>query len=100
MDRAAVGASPRLAPRMRRTRFVCVSDTHNSRVKLPKGDVLIHAGDLTNQGSYSELQRAVAWLEAAPFECKIVVAGRPSDNLYPDRSAWLVADRGGGDRHE
>jgi hypothetical protein len=24
-------------------------------VKLPKGDVLIHAGDLTNQGSYSEV---------------------------------------------
>ncbi|KAG6029799.1 hypothetical protein E4U41_000277 [Claviceps citrina] len=28
---------------------------HNSTVKLPKGDVLSHAGDLTNQGSYSEV---------------------------------------------
>ncbi|KAH0430486.1 calcineurin-like phosphoesterase [Colletotrichum camelliae] len=61
--------------RTRRTRFVCVSDTHNTTVKLPKGDVLIHAGDLTNQGSYSELSRAVAWLEKAPFEAKIVIAG-------------------------
>lgn len=43
----------------RRTRFVCVSDTHNSTVKLPKGDVLIHAGDLTNQGSYSEVRTSI-----------------------------------------
>ncbi|EPE07809.1 ser thr protein phosphatase [Ophiostoma piceae UAMH 11346] len=60
---------------MRRTRIVCISDTHNSTVKLPKGDVLIHAGDLTNQGTETELARAVAWLEKADFECKIVVAG-------------------------
>ncbi|KAF6833889.1 ser thr protein phosphatase family protein [Colletotrichum musicola] len=60
---------------LRRTRFVCVSDTHNTAVKLPKGDVLIHAGDLTNQGSYSELSRAVQWLEKADFEAKIVIAG-------------------------
>ncbi|KAH6626778.1 hypothetical protein B0J18DRAFT_477628 [Chaetomium sp. MPI-SDFR-AT-0129] len=38
----------------RRTRIVCIGDTHNRAVKLPEGDVLIHAGDLTNQGSYSE----------------------------------------------
>lgn len=62
---------------MRRTRFVCVSDTHNmsGAFKLPKGDVLIHAGDLTNQGSFSELQKAVKWLEEAEFESKIVIAG-------------------------
>ena len=43
----------------RRTRIVCISDTHNcAEVKIPKGDVLIHAGDLTNQGSYSEVR---AW---------------------------------------
>ena len=61
--------------RMRRTRFVCISDTHNGLPKLPSGDVLIHAGDLTNQGSLSELQKTVAWLEKAPFECKLVIAG-------------------------
>lgn len=39
----------------RRTRFVCISDTHNRNVKLPKGDVLIHAGDITNLGTYEEV---------------------------------------------
>lgn len=61
--------------RKRKTRIVCISDTHNNTPKLPPGDVLIHAGDLTNQGSYDELERTVAWLEKAPFEVKIVVAG-------------------------
>jgi hypothetical protein len=49
------GSSSSTARLTRRTRIVCISDTHNSTVKLPKGDVLIHAGDLTNQGSYSEV---------------------------------------------
>ncbi len=66
-------------PAMRRTRFVCISDTHNAApngaFKLPKGDVLLHAGDLTSQGSFAELKKTVRWLEEADFEAKIVVAG-------------------------
>lgn len=54
---------------------VCVSDTHNSQPSLPDGDVLIHAGDLTQSGSLAELQAAVAWLRAQPHPVKIVVAG-------------------------
>jgi 3',5'-cyclic AMP phosphodiesterase CpdA len=59
----------------RKTRIVCISDTHNQTPKLPPGDVLIHAGDLTNQGSYSELKKTVEWLEKADYQAKIVVAG-------------------------
>lgn len=62
-------------PSLRRTRFVCVSDTHNTFPNLPAGDVLIHAGDLTNQGSRSELQKTIEWLQSTDFEVKIVVAG-------------------------
>lgn len=61
--------------RTRKTRIVCISDTHNQTPKLPPGDVLIHAGDLTNQGSFAELKKSVEWLEKADFEAKIVVAG-------------------------
>ncbi|KYK57086.1 putative rhamnogalacturonate lyase C [Drechmeria coniospora] len=63
------------SPKTRRTRIVCISDTHNHAFGLPKGDVLIHAGDITNQGSYSELSKAIKWLEDADFQAKIVVAG-------------------------
>ncbi|CAL3965058.1 unnamed protein product [Diplocarpon coronariae] len=63
----------------RKTRFVCISDTHNAgpggAFKLPKGDVLIHAGDMTNQGTFSELKKTIEWLEEADFEAKILVAG-------------------------
>lgn len=62
-------------PASRKTRIVCISDTHNQTPKLPAGDVLIHSGDLTNQGSLSELKKQVAWLEAVDFEVKIVIAG-------------------------
>ncbi|KIW01208.1 hypothetical protein, variant [Verruconis gallopava] len=66
---------PGINPQRRRTRIVCISDTHNQTPQLPKGDVLVHAGDLTNQGSFSELKKTVAWLEKADFEIKIVVGG-------------------------
>ena len=62
---------------------VCVSDTHNSQPKLPDGDVLIHAGDLTQSGSLQELQATVGWLRAQPHPVKIVVAGNHDRLLDP-----------------
>lgn len=64
----------------RRTRIVCVSDTHGytpaeSGFSLPSGDILIHAGDLSNRGTRSELERTFGWIEEADYEVKIVVAG-------------------------
>ena len=69
-----------MALECRKTRFVCVSDTHNASpndgaFKLPKGDVLIHAGDLTKQGTFAELKKALDWIERAEFAVKIIVAG-------------------------
>jgi Icc-related predicted phosphoesterase len=64
---------------MHKTRFVLVSDTHNasppSSFQLPVGDVLIHAGDLTKNGTPKELCTALAWIEKADFQAKIVIAG-------------------------
>ena len=59
----------------RRIRIVCISDTHNQTPKLPPGDILIHAGDLTNQGSFSELQKTFIWLQQADFQIKILICG-------------------------
>lgn len=65
---------------IRKTRIVCVSDTHGyspaeSGFSLPSGDVLIHAGDLSNTGTRSELERTFRWIEEANYEVKIMVAG-------------------------
>ena len=84
-----------MATTTRRTRFVCVSDTHNASpdngaFKLPKGDVLIHAGDLTKQGTMAELRKTLEWLDKADFEVKLVVAGC-TDSLEDFKSSTLCS---------
>ncbi|KAL4949352.1 Metallo-dependent phosphatase-like protein [Aspergillus filifer] len=56
-------------------RIVCISDTHNNQPSLPVGDILIHAGDLTETGSFDELQDQITWLDAQPFRHIVVIAG-------------------------
>ncbi|KAJ5748258.1 uncharacterized protein N7511_009954 [Penicillium nucicola] len=73
---------------LQKTRFVCVSDTHGytpseAGFNLPAGDVLIHAGDLTNNGSLRELRRTMDWICKADFEIKIIVGGNHDVTLDP-----------------
>jgi hypothetical protein len=56
-------------------RVVCVSDTHNHQPDIPPGDVLIHSGDLTEKGTFEELQNQLDWLASQPHSHKIVIAG-------------------------
>ncbi|RMY88081.1 hypothetical protein D0864_06716 [Hortaea werneckii] len=88
-------------PDTEKIRIVCISDTHNKApgegYTLPPGDILIHAGDLTNQGSLSEIQKAVTWLsQQTTFSAKIVIAGNHDLSLDPDynplkhASGWKV----------
>lgn len=56
-------------------RIVCVSDTHNTQPALPLGDILVHAGDLTENGSYAELDAQLTWLAEQPHPHKVIVAG-------------------------
>lgn len=65
--------------------IVCISDTHNSQSALPDGDVLIHAGDLTQSGTLVELQATLDWLKAQPHAHKIVIAGNHDTILDPSR---------------
>ncbi|WYZ37610.1 hypothetical protein EsH8_II_001116 [Colletotrichum jinshuiense] len=55
--------------------IVCISDTHNAQPRLPAGDILVHAGDLTASGTREELQRALDWIGGQPHRHKVVVAG-------------------------
>lgn len=68
--------------------IVCISDTHNSRPSIPDGDMLLHAGDLTNNGTFEELQDQLDWLKSLPHGHKVVIAGnhdRLLDSEYVDR---------------
>lgn len=54
---------------------VCISDTHNLQRDLPAGDILLHAGDLTQKGTFQELQDQINWLDKQPHRYKIVIGG-------------------------
>ncbi|WEW56152.1 hypothetical protein PRK78_001587 [Emydomyces testavorans] len=56
-------------------RIVCISGTHNSQPDLPPGDILIHAGDLTENRSLDEVQAQLDWLSSQPHLHKVVIAG-------------------------
>ncbi|KIH63976.1 Ser/Thr phosphatase family protein [Ancylostoma duodenale] len=65
-------------PSVPHLKVVCISDTHDQLdlVKdIPDGDVLIHAGDLTNYGSERELKKVNEELGRLPHKHKLIVAG-------------------------
>ena len=66
--------------------IVCISDTHNFKPSVPDGDVLIHAGDLTQAGTVEELEEMLEWLKSLPHAHKIVIAGNHDHALLsPDK---------------
>ena len=77
-------------------RITCISDTHTKipPKSLPAGDLLIHAGDLTNTGTRSEIQRTLDWLKTLQkpwpgssdgFRHIVVIAGN-HDSYFDERS--------------
>jgi calcineurin-like phosphoesterase family protein len=65
-------------------RVVCISDTHTHIPDhVPAGDILIHAGDLTDAGSVAEIQAQIDWLASLPHREIIVIAGNHDTFLDP-----------------
>lgn len=58
-------------------RLICISDTHgrHAELRLPPGDMLLHAGDFTRHGRPAEIADFNAWLGSLPYAAKIVIAG-------------------------
>ena len=54
---------------------VCLSDTHGTQPPLPPGDLLLHAGDLTEWGTFTEIQEQLTWLSQQPHKHKVIIAG-------------------------
>ncbi|KAK8128207.1 hypothetical protein PG984_009315 [Apiospora sp. TS-2023a] len=69
--------SPMKPPRNRPPiKVVCLSDTHGMIVpNVPPGDLLIHAGDLTQGGTALELQAQIDWLDSLPHRHKVMIGG-------------------------
>ena len=56
-------------------KLVVISDTHCAEPELPDGDILVHCGDLTYNGTDSETKKALTWLATRPHKYKIFIAG-------------------------
>jgi len=58
--------------------IVCISDTHNRHLEfgqLPEGDILIHAGDWSNQGTEEEEKSFREFFSNQPHPHKIFING-------------------------
>lgn len=58
-------------------KFVAISDTHcrHLNLNLPKGDVLLHAGDISLKGEKNEIIDFLKWFASLDYRYKIFVAG-------------------------
>jgi len=78
-------------------RVVFVSDTHmrHSHLvgKLPPGDVLVHCGDMTMDGTLEELRGVAAWFKsmAKDFEAIVAIPGNHDYCLEPASSDFQAA---------
>ena len=68
-------------------KVVCISDTHNTQPEVPHGDLLIHAGDLTDAGSPEEIQSAFDWIKSLSHPYKVVIAGNHDLALDSEQKA-------------
>lgn len=58
-------------------RIVTISDTHGQHhsLELPKGDMLLHAGDVSKFGAEAQILDFLAWFSSLDFAYKIFIAG-------------------------
>lgn len=74
-------------------KIVAISDTHglHHSLKLPKGDLLIHAGDVSRRGLPLEIDSFLKWFSAQDFKYKIFIAGN-HDYFFEKKAAAKIAE--------
>lgn len=73
-------------------KIVAISDTHtkHNHLKLPKGDMLIHAGDISSGGTESEVKNFLHWFGSQDFKYKVLIAGN-HDFFFEARTPHYIA---------
>jgi Icc-related predicted phosphoesterase len=72
-------------------KFIAISDTHglHAQLRLPKGDVLLHAGDVCSRGTEKEVLNFLAWFSEQDYKYKIFIAGN-HDFYFEKNSTALI----------
>jgi Icc-related predicted phosphoesterase len=86
-------------------RIVAISDTHTytNKIKIPDGDVLVIAGDITFTGTVSEIVRELDIIQKLPHKTKLLVEGNHDwlgarnpefmDKLCEERNITLLRNK-------
>jgi predicted phosphohydrolase len=87
-------------------RIVAVADTHlfHDDLRVPEGDLFVHAGDLCRGGTLDELDEGLAWVRSLPHRLKVLIAGNhdwafarePAEARARARAAGVVYLEDGG----
>lgn len=59
-------------------KIICISDTHGHHrelTEIPEGDMIIHAGDVSNIGRKNEVEDFLDWFSKLPFKHRIFING-------------------------
>lgn len=74
-------------------KIVCISDTHghHEKLRLPEGDLIIHAGDISSRGLRSEISEFLSWFDALDFKYKLFIAGN-HDYYFEDEMQIVIED--------
>ena len=73
-------------------RLVCISDTHSlhAGVALPEGDILVHAGDVCNEGTFREAAEFFRWFGAiGQYRERVLIAGN-HDLVFEDNPGAML----------
>lgn len=83
-------------------KFVAIADSHGQHhnLTLPKGDIIIHAGDVSKRGEESEIHDFLNWFKDLDYKHKIFIAGNHDfffertsqskiENLIPKNITYL-----------
>lgn len=73
-------------------KIIALSDTHcqHRKIRVPEGDVLIHAGDMLSRGNAREWEDFAPWWNEQTHPYKIIVAGNHDWILETNRD-WALA---------
>jgi Icc-related predicted phosphoesterase len=72
-------------------RIVCIADTHGAHedLRLPSGELLVCAGDVTTYGTLEEFANCARWLHDQAHPHKLLIAGNHDDCLHHDATQAL-----------
>lgn len=70
-------------------KIILISDTHGKHeaIELPKGDMIIHAGDITSSGQKKQVMSFLNWFKSLDYQYKIFICGN-HDFLFEKSKAY------------